>query len=308
MARRRTRPTLLRPEEIEALRTVLRFARSKIKRATMAAEAEVDPIDIDNFTSERFVAEGSTFKTKTPSEAFQTRMLRYLRTNSTLGRDLVGSFVAGQYHSLSKKIEIAAYEGQDDLLFKHLEQIGITDMPKCREISEKLQGSYYMYRLSSDGKRVVKSYIKVHKYDVYKRVPYFEHFKKEDTATIRKARGTILEIKGKLIFHGLIVNSGNSMNSEYVGVKLIILDQGLYERQNEFSGLYLSCNDSGDYEFGPANVVRTLEDYDERNIGNSVITTDEITSELLLLRGHRGAINSSVKVSFKSHLSKTLKT
>jgi hypothetical protein len=113
----------------------------------------------------------------------------------------------------------------------------------------------------------VKSFLCVHDYDVYKKAPTFDHYKKEEDGSIRHAEGVIMDVRGSFIFNGLVLGLERKKTKEYVGIKIMILQHGLYKSNSVLNGIYLSCDDRGDYEFGDIQVRRTDERYSEKTIG-----------------------------------------
>jgi hypothetical protein len=262
---------LLSDEEVEALRTLVSFIRRDMSRAELAAKADVSPVDLDNFITLRSgTSEKRTYKTKRPSEIFQIKMLQYLSSHQAF-RIKVGansSLAYQAYTRLERKLDFATYFSSGaDTMYRFFDGLGVLSVNICRQISKELAGNYYMYRYGSGDGNIVKTFIRVHGFDVYQKVPRFEHFKKEKNGNIRYSSGIIMDLGGRYVFSGLISGKGGQSANEYVGVKIIILNHGSFGSKTDYHGMYVSCDDARNYDFGAAVVVKTPDNYAEGNIG-----------------------------------------
>lgn len=267
------RPRVLTPPQVEALRRVVSYARDElgIDRKKMAEVAHVDRGDLDNFISRRRPSEPGQlgeFKTQTPRNAFALRMLQYA-VSEPLIRDAVATRRSAKLcedaECLAAALPSVAALADTDFLFHHLASLGVIDATRCKVISKRLSGRYYVLRMSSSKRKIVKSYLQVHEVSPYYLVPYFENMLKEQDGALRYTQGNVVDMNGNYICFGFV--EGDVVGN-FAGIKVIVVKHGGYEQSNSiFDALYMSVDNDGSYDVGKARIISTTDVFDANKIG-----------------------------------------
>jgi hypothetical protein len=264
MARNR-HSTLLSRSHVELVRELLIDLRGHIDRSEIARQADVEIDDLDNFTTKRGRAE--TYKTRVPRNEFLHRIIAHLLELNRLTPDLFSEDSRADLVKLGQgylahllKIDHA------DIMFNLLTALKAVTAQRCRDICDALEGAYYGYRYSAIDPKVFRSFFQIRKFRTYSKVPEFKNMFKEGDA-VRVSTGSVIELGGVYIMVGLSVADTGAEHSPF-GIKLVVLrHDGMFKKPKHLSGFYVSCNNDGSYNVGTMRFVRTVDKYDEANIG-----------------------------------------
>ncbi len=263
----------LTDEEVHALRQITGYIRARLSRAAIADGADVQPVDLDNFVSVRTSEAGADhavrFKSQRPSQVFQLRMLKYIAKNVEIRRDLSisDSLVHVYYKTLLKRIDSALLMPDHDLMYESLAEVGLSDESGCKGICAELAGNYFLYQLpnqeNSSRSKISTSFIRVGKFNRYKKMPAFEKFDKVESDNVSFCCGTIFQLQGHCLFVGFRTNK-----TEWVGADFIAIERGYLSKRNSFDGIISSFNPLKGYEFGRCRFVRTNSAFNPKMIGH----------------------------------------
>jgi hypothetical protein len=289
MARPRRQSALLPGNDIEHLRRILIFARDSLSlsRSEIAKAADVSAFDLDNFTlsDPRSNSEPRKFKSLNPKLEFQRRALYFVLNNPKIARA-----ASDPDSPIRKSMEVLnGYRSNvtepkdEDTLYRHLVKIkAVSSIDECVKITDRLAGNYYVYRTLARTNKIVKAHMQISSFDVYNKVPRFVHRRRDDNdSSIIRSKGTILDMNGRYILHGLVFGSDDYESRSPLGVKLMIVNHGGMDQS--FEGIFLSCNEVGRYEFGKVKILKTPDAYSADRIRN--VERDEINfrfDELIL--------------------------
>lgn len=174
-------------------------------------------------------------------------------------------------------------ELDEDYFFLHLKRIGLADEEKCAQFCRTHQGNYYAYRLSHSKNKVVKSHLKILRFNNYNKLPNFTNIvrynnsdqkrKAEGKNIKRTARGQIVAVGNFYAFIGLVfygsdpdVALKNRGPKLYRGAQINIMPQQGFGGKNT-QGYFLSYIFEHGYEYGPMLLNPCNDDYDKNNVG-----------------------------------------
>jgi hypothetical protein len=263
------------------MRRILIYATNALhmRRSDIVKAAQVRPVDFDNFVKKRAPKSKSNnapkasadpiYKTKTPSPQFQRNILRFILSNAE-----VANFLNSATPQIKEDFE-RVFQHKDsvygfidnDYRYLHFVESKVIDEEDAQRICRKLQGSYYVYRLSSNSNEYVRGYVQVLGYNVYSKAPRFIHWRKDKDGKERISMGTILLIQDKYVFSGFIHGSEVSPIDRPLGIKIMVFPLNSNTREIQPLGIYLSNDLDGSYEFGAMKIVKTDEPYDSNKIG-----------------------------------------
>jgi hypothetical protein len=94
-------------------------------------------------------------------------------------------------------------------------------------------------------------------------VPYFENIRRDADGNTRTTEGHIVDVNNQYIFVGFVKDISDSR----VGLKLMIMDHTGYNRINTLSGIYLSIDKDGSYDFGAMIFEKMTDKFDDSRVG-----------------------------------------
>jgi hypothetical protein len=260
------------PEQIEALRTILTFAKSKeglgLTRRELSIATSVREADVDNFIGQN-KAKG-TAKTARPPPRKLSRLLTFAATDRTLVER-----IAKEPETSKQKAALAAaqaafrllpmYSTDDDHFFLYLNRIHAMNVKKCLSICSLLSAYYYGYRFSGTAGRIIRSHFEVKPFDPTRKLPNFSHHLRYGKGgTVRRTAGQILEVGQKLIFTGFATGS---TYDDYEGVKFMVMDRGNFGKAPKLNGMFISYAGRATHQIGFIQLVATERPYKENMIG-----------------------------------------
>jgi hypothetical protein len=261
--------------EIEALRQILIALRKKYSRSAIVTAADIDPADLDNFLNRRTQDEKAAYRTKTPHNAFQRRMINYLFADRDITDEVnrLGQADSALAQGLSmifaKRARYAALP-DEDYYFEYLASIRAVTAQRCRSVCNELAGHYELYRFSSESK-IHKSHLTIAEYNPYMKVPYFLNRIALSSRQRRVIVGNVYELGSNYFFHGFILrNERTAMtDGEYLGSKVMILQKLEASGDSELTltGFGYTSGSHELYDIGAMRAIRTNSTFKSEEVG-----------------------------------------
>jgi hypothetical protein len=294
--------------EISVLRNIIAVLRKRsiLSRGEISNRTGINPVDLDNFIYEKTNKDGVVltkdgkvaYKSQNPSdEGLLVPLYRYVIN------DLAHNSVVDQVPGLRTEIATILgwrkpgqiFEGATtDHLFAHFEKEDIWDVRRARAICDQLSGAYNCYRLSSDGKEILKSALKIRPFDVSERTPRFIDEYVNGLGERMATVGNIFDMGDRLHMMGF-VRVGAGSKKSWLGQKVLVVKKPSSRRSEVFGGIYLCVGARASfYEMGKVALIRSPYDRtkmsDEYNsplssFGGNLTQVEDIKKELSLVVG-----------------------
>lgn len=282
---------------IESVRVVVIYLRdsAQISRSEISLDAEIKASDLDNFTRKKYGDQTAPqYKTIRPSEVFLKRLSAYILREQV--NSLPKSFNA-DIDLIRRYVEQKYDKNHIDLMSEILFSMNIMDEVSIKKMNTSLQGGYYLYRPAVGRNNFTRSYIKIHKSDIYNKATRFSNWHKEESGHIKTTDGYVLEMDNKYFLVGFV--RGLSSSKKYVGMKNIIVGHSsISDKQEEMNGLISSYTPNGSYISSRVLMKKTTDDLDEKKLGtfNAANHPDEnlnLSTLIQNLSNHLDTINST---------------